>query len=102
MLTGQRSYAEIYREARRARAAAYVRLLPFSVALGQPIAGDAVELGDILERSDSLLAGVIDGGIPVGRFIDQLPERQAAFTRAIGAVTQLDRRISRLMTDRRT
>ena len=94
MLTGQESYAAVYREARRDRASAYVRLLPLADRLGESIAADAAELGRVFTKADSLLAGLIDRRVPVERFIDQLPQREAAFTQATGLVARMDLRIS--------
>jgi signal transduction histidine kinase len=101
MLTGQDSYAAVYYVAQRERSHAYAQLLPLTRQLGPSLEADALELGPIFHEADSLLAEVMSGQVPVDRFLERLPERQAAFTRATATVALLDRAIGEKMTTQR-
>jgi signal transduction histidine kinase len=101
LLTRQDSYAAVYREAQRERSRAYAELLPFTRQLNQSIETNALELGSILQEADSLLAGVMSGRISVEQYLEELPERQAAFTQATEAVALIDRAISAATETRR-
>jgi signal transduction histidine kinase len=93
MLTGQQSYVTIYREQRRARWAAYASLLPLVEQLGAPIEAETLQLGAIFRTADSLVAPVMGGQVSVETYIEQLPIREAAFTRAASTVALVDREI---------
>jgi signal transduction histidine kinase len=93
MLTGQQSYVTIYREQRRTRWEAYASLLPLAEQLGVTIDVATLHLGTIFRTADSLVAPVMGGQVPVETYVEQLPIREAAFTRATSTVALLDREI---------
>jgi signal transduction histidine kinase len=101
MLTGQQSYITIYREQQRARSDAYTTLLPLAERLGSPVDAETRELGEIFTSADSLLAPVISGQLSVEMYMEELPLREAAFTRAASTVALIDRGISEWAEARR-
>jgi CHASE3 domain sensor protein len=101
LLTGDASYAETYRDARNARAAAFERLLALVPDLPPSVAEDTDELAVLFQASDSVFAGVYDGRIPVERYVEMLPRRQDALTRMTAAVARLDHHTAEAIAEHR-
>jgi signal transduction histidine kinase len=94
LITGQDRYASVYEESKRERMRAYAELLTFTRRLGPPSTTEVVALGRTLAESDSLFDGLVDGRLPAERYVDRLPERELAFTRAIALVARIDRAVN--------